>query len=49
MSPDLIPVAFLVAMIALACAILSALYVVCRHEPTPDKKATKRIVVSNVR
>jgi hypothetical protein len=40
---------FLAATITLACTVLGGLYLVFRHEPTPDKKASKKIIVSNVR
>ena len=49
LSQDLIPMVFLAAMITLACTVLGGLYLVIRDEPIPDKKASKKIVVSNVR
>ena len=49
MNPDLTPLVFIAAMLALACALLGGLYLLFRDEPTPDKKATKRIIVSNVK
>jgi hypothetical protein len=49
MSPDLSPFAFIAAIIALACTLLGGLYLLIRDEPTPDKKAPKKIMVSNVR
>jgi hypothetical protein len=49
LSQDLIPMVFLAAMITLACTVLGGLYLVFRDEPTPDKKAPKKIIVSNVR
>jgi len=47
--PDLFPLVFIVAIITAACTILGGLYLAFRHEPTPDKEASKRIVVSNVK
>jgi hypothetical protein len=44
MSQDLIPMVFLAAMIT-----LGGLYLVLRDEPIPDEKASKKIIVSNVR
>ena len=49
MRPDLFPVVFIVAIITVACTILGGLYLAFRHEPTPDKKTSKRIVVSNLK
>jgi hypothetical protein len=49
MSPDLSPLVFMAAMIALASTLLGGLYLLFRDEPTPDKKAPKRIIVSNVK
>jgi hypothetical protein len=49
LSQDLIPMVFLAAMITLACTVLGGLYLVFRDEPKPDKKAPKKIIVSNVR
>ena len=46
---DLFPLVFIVAIITVACTILGALYLAFRHEPTADKEASKRIVVSNVK
>jgi hypothetical protein len=40
---------FLAATIALACTLLGGLYLVFRQEPIPDKKASKKIFVSNVK
>jgi hypothetical protein len=41
--------AFLAAIIAVGCTLLGGLYVLIRDEPTPDNKAPKKIMVSNVR
>jgi hypothetical protein len=49
MSPNLFPVVFIVAIVTVACTLLGGLYLAFRHEPTPDKKTSKRIVVSNVK
>jgi hypothetical protein len=49
MSPDLSPLFFIGAVIALAGALLGGLYRVFRHEPVPDKKSPKKIIVSNVK
>jgi hypothetical protein len=49
MSPDLFPLVFMVAIITVACTLLGGLYLAFRHEPTPDKKTSNRIVVSNVK
>jgi hypothetical protein len=49
MSPSLIPLVFIAAVTALASAVLGGLYLLLRREPIPDKKASKKIVVSNVR
>jgi hypothetical protein len=49
MSPDLSPLVFIGAMIALACALLGSLYLLIRHEPTPDKRGAKKIIVSNLK
>ena len=49
MSQDLNPMVFLAAMITIACTVLGGLNLVIRDEPIPDKKASKKIVVSNVR
>ena len=49
MSPELSPVVFIAAMIALAGTLLGGLYLLFRHEPTPDKKAPKKIIVSNLK
>jgi hypothetical protein len=49
MSPDLSPLVFIAAMIALACTLLGGIYLLFRHEPIADKKAPKKIIVSNVK
>ena len=49
MSPDLTPVVFMAAMIALACTLLGGLYLVFRQEPTPDKKALKKVMMFNLK
>jgi hypothetical protein len=49
MSLHLIPLVFIAAIIALASAVLGGLYLLLRRELIPDKKASKKIVVSNVR
>jgi len=49
MSPDLSPLVFIAAMIALGCALLGGLYLLFRNEPIPDKKAPKKIIVSNMK
>jgi hypothetical protein len=49
MSPDLSPLIFIAAMIALGCTLLGGLYLLFRDELTPDKKAPKKIIVSNVK
>ena len=47
--PDLFPLVFIVATITVAWTLLGGLYLAFRHEPTADKEASKRIVVSNVK
>jgi hypothetical protein len=49
MSPELGALLFSAGMIALASALLSGLYLLLRHEPMPEKKTAKKIVMSNVR
>jgi hypothetical protein len=49
MSPDVTPLLFIAAMIALACTLLVGIYLLFRDEPIPDKKTSKKIVVSNVK
>jgi hypothetical protein len=49
MSPNLIPLVFTAAIIAAASAVLGGLYLLLRCEPVPDKKASKKIVVSNLK
>jgi hypothetical protein len=49
MSLHLIPLVFPAAIIAAASAVLGGLYLLLRREPIPDKKASKKIVVSNLK
>ena len=42
MSPDVSPAVFIAAMTALACTLLGGLYLLFRHEPTPDEKARQQ-------
>ena len=49
MSPDLSPAVFIAAMAALGCTLWGGLYLLFRHEATPDEKAPKKIMVSNVK
>jgi hypothetical protein len=49
MSPGVMSLVFVAAMIALASALLGGLYLLLRREPMPDKKTLKKIIVSNVR
>jgi hypothetical protein len=44
MSPELGALVFLVAMIALACALLGGLYLMLRHVPVPEEKPPKKVV-----
>ena len=46
---DLIPLVFIAAMIGLASALLGGLYLLFRGEPIPDKKTSKKIIMSNVK
>jgi hypothetical protein len=46
---NLIPLVFIAAMIGLASALLGGLYLLLRREPIPDKKTSKKIIVSNVK
>jgi hypothetical protein len=49
MSPELGALLFLVGIIALASALLGGIYLLLRNEPMPDKKAGKKIVMSNMK
>jgi hypothetical protein len=49
MSPNISPLVFMGAMIAFASALLGGLYLLFRREPIPDKKASKKVSVSNVK
>jgi hypothetical protein len=49
MSPELGALLFLVAIIALGIVLVGGLYLLLRNEPVPEKKAPKKIVMSNVR
>lgn len=40
---------FLAAIIAAASALLGGLYLLLRNEPMPEKKAPKKIVMSNMK
>ena len=46
---NLIPLVFLAAMIGLASVLLGGLYLLLRREPIPDKKTSKKIIMSNVK
>jgi hypothetical protein len=48
-SPELGALLFLVATIALGIALQAGLYLLLRDEPVPEKKAPKKIVMSNVK
>jgi hypothetical protein len=45
----LIRLVFAAAIIAAASAVLGGLYLLLRREPIPDEKASKKIVVSNLK
>ena len=49
MSPELGALLFLVAIVALGAALLAGLYLAFRNEPVPEKKAPKKIVMSNMK
>ncbi len=40
---------FLAAMIAVACALLGGIYVLCRHVPTQEERPPKRPLMSNLK
>jgi hypothetical protein len=48
-EPELFLLVFIAAIIALASVVLGSLYLLLRREPIPDEKASKKVVVSNVR
>lgn len=48
-SPGLGALLFLAAIIAAASALLGGLYLLLRNEPMPEKKAPKKIVMSNMK
>jgi hypothetical protein len=48
-SPELGALLFLVAIIALGAALLVGLYLAFGNEPVPEKKAPKKIVMSNMK
>jgi hypothetical protein len=49
MSPEFGALLFLVAIVALGAALLAGLYLAFRNEPVPEKKAPKKIVMSNIK
>jgi hypothetical protein len=49
MSPELGALLFFLAMIALASALLGGIYLQLRDEPVPEKKSSKKIVMSNLK
>ena len=49
MSTILGPVIFMAAMIAVACTFIGGLYLLFRHEPPPNKKLPKKLIVSNLK
>jgi hypothetical protein len=48
-SPDLSALLFLVAITAVGFALLAGLYLAFRNEPVPEKKAPKKILMSNMK
>lgn len=48
-SPELAASLFLVAMIVLASGLVGGVYLLLRHEPTPEETSPKKIVMSNVK
>jgi hypothetical protein len=48
-SPGLGVLLFLIAIIAITSALLGGLYLLFRHEPMPEQKAPKKIVMSNMK
>jgi hypothetical protein len=49
MSPELGALLYLAAMVALAIALLGGIYLLLRNEPVPEKKSSKKIVMSNLK
>jgi hypothetical protein len=49
MSPELGALLFLLAIIAFGAALLAGLYLAFRNEPVPEKKAPKKVVMSNMK
>jgi hypothetical protein len=49
MSPELGALVFLVGMIALGVVLLGGIYLLLLHDPMPEQKTAKKIVMSNVR
>jgi hypothetical protein len=49
MGPELGALLFLVAIIALGAAPLAGLYLAFRNEPVLEKKASKKILMSNMK
>jgi hypothetical protein len=49
MSPELGALLFLVAIIALGIALVGGVYLLLRNEPVPEKKAPKKIIMSNMK
>jgi hypothetical protein len=49
MSPELGALLYFLAMIALASALLGGLYLLLRNEPVPEKKSSKKIIMSNMK
>jgi hypothetical protein len=48
-SPELGALLFLAAIIAVTSVLLGGLYLLLRNEPIPEKKAPKKIVMSNMK
>jgi hypothetical protein len=48
-SPELGALLFLVAIVVFSAALLAGLYLAFRNEPVPEKKASKKIVMSNLK
>jgi hypothetical protein len=48
-SSELGALLFLMAIVALGAALLAGLYLAFRNEPVPEKKAPKKIVMSNIK
>jgi hypothetical protein len=48
-SPEFGALLFLAAIVALTSALVGSLYLLLQNEPMPDKKATKKVIMSNMK